>query len=184
MSEVSVNRTAAGGYCLIIDGTRVAGGKPEFSSDNCFYWWETDKTIGVVDDIVEEVESWKAANKKLRKSIDETCAGWAEAYETLEAENEKLTEQCNRLLDKTLELGTENAKLRERVSELEELTDHRHYIPQEWYAALQVESAKLRELVRDMWHELDAATQYDAGGVRGIVSEFADSMHDLGIEVD
>jgi len=119
MSEISVNRTAAGGYCLIIDGTRVAGGKPEFSSDNCFYWWETDKTIGVVDDIVEEVESWKAANKKLRKSIDETCAGWAEAYETLEAENEKLTEQCNRLLDKTLELGTENAKLRELLQDMQ-----------------------------------------------------------------
>ena len=42
----------------------------------------------------------------------------------------------------------ENEKLRERVSELEELTDHRHYIPQEWYATLQVENAKLRELVR------------------------------------
>jgi len=92
MSEVSVNRTAAGGYCLIIDGTRVAGGKPEFSPDNCFYWWETDKTIGVVDDLVAEVESWKAANEKLRKSIDETCAGWAEAYETLEADNAKLRE--------------------------------------------------------------------------------------------
>lgn len=90
MSEVSVNRTAGGGRCLIIDGTRVAGGKPEFSGDNCVCWWETDKTIGVVDDLVAEVESWKAANKKLREHIDETCAGWAAAYETLEAENEKL----------------------------------------------------------------------------------------------
>ena len=81
-------------------------------------------------------------------------------------------------------LKSENDKLWERVYELEELTDHRHYIPQEWYAALQSENAKLRALVRDMWHELDAATQYDAGGVRGIVSEFADSMRDLGIEVE
>jgi hypothetical protein len=48
----------------------------------------------------------------------------------------------------------------------------------------QAKNAKLCELVRDMWHELDAATQYDAGGVRGIVSEFADSMRDLGIEVN
>lgn len=46
-----------------------------------------------------------------------------------------------------IELEAENAKLRERVSELEELTDHRHYIPQEWYVALQTENAKLREAV-------------------------------------
>ena len=131
MSEVSVNRTAAGGYCLIIDRTRVAGGKPEFSSDNCFYWWETAATIGVVDDFVAEVESLKVANERLRKSIDETCAGWAEAYETLEAENEKL-----------------------------------------------------KQLAHDIWHELDAATQYDAGGGRGIVFELANSMRDLGIEVN
>ena len=90
MSEISVHRTAGGGRCLVIDGTRVAGAKPEFSGDNCVCWWETDKTIGVVDDLMAEVESWKAANKRLREHIDETCAGWAEAYEALEAENEKL----------------------------------------------------------------------------------------------
>lgn len=90
MSEIGVHRTAGGGRCLIIDGTRVAGAKPEFSADNCVCWWKTDKTIGVVDDLVAEVESLKAANRRLRNSIDETCAGWAEAYETLEAENEKL----------------------------------------------------------------------------------------------
>ena len=49
---------------------------------------------------------------------------------------------------------------------------------------LQVENAKLRELVRDMWHELDAATQYDAGGGRGSVCEFADRLRELGVEVD
>ena len=43
--------------------------------------------------------------------------------------------------------------------------------------------AELEELVRDMWHELDAATQYDAGGGRGAVYEFADRMRDLGVEV-
>jgi len=99
MSEISVHRTAGGGRCLVIDGTRVAGGKPEFSGNNCVCWWETDKTIGVVDDLVAEVESWKAANKKLRESIDETCAGWAEAYETIEAENAKLRELVS-LMDK------------------------------------------------------------------------------------
>ena len=45
------------------------------------------------------------------------------------------------------------------------------------------ENAELRELVRDMWHELDAATQYDAGGGRGSVCEFADRMRELGVEV-
>ena len=33
------------------------------------------------------------------------------------------------------------------------------------------ENEQLRELVRDMWCELDAATQYDAGGGRGVVSD-------------
>ena len=90
MSEISVHRTVGGGRCLVIDGTRVAGGKPEFSGDNCVCWWQTNETIGVVDDLVAEVESWKAANERLREHIDETCAGWAKAYEALEAENEKL----------------------------------------------------------------------------------------------
>ena len=43
---------------------------------------------------------------------------------------------------------------------------------------------KLRELVRELYDELDAATQYDAGGGRGVVYEFADRMRELGIEVD
>ena len=49
---------------------------------------------------------------------------------------------------------------------------------------LQTENAKLRELVRELYHELDAATQYEAGGSRGVVSEFADRMRELGIEED
>ena len=48
---------------------------------------------------------------------------------------------------------------------------------------LLAENAELRELVRDMWHELDAATQYDAGGGRGSVCEFAIRMRELGVEV-
>ena len=60
MSEISVNRTAGGGRCLIIDGTRVAGGKPEFSGNNCVCWWQTNETIGVVDEL-------EAENAKLRE---------------------------------------------------------------------------------------------------------------------
>lgn len=40
----------------------------------------------------------------------------------------------------------------------------------------------LEELVRELWCDLDAATQYDAGGGRGIVYEFADRMRELGVE--
>lgn len=43
-----------------------------------------------------------------------------------------------------------------------------------------MENEKLRGLVRDMYGELDAATQYDAGGGRGVVHEFANRMHELG----
>jgi len=41
----------------------------------------------------------------------------------------------------------------------------------------------LEELVCELWDELDAATQYDAGGPRGVVYEFADRMREMGIEV-
>ena len=49
---------------------------------------------------------------------------------------------------------------------------------------LKAENVELQVLVRDLWHELDAATQYEAGGSRGIVFEFADAMRKLGIVVD
>jgi hypothetical protein len=53
-----------------------------------------------------------------------------------------------------------------------------------WEAySLKKENTRLRELVRGLYHELDAATQYDAGGSRGVVSEFADRMRELGIKV-
>lgn len=45
----------------------------------------------------------------------------------------------------------ENARLRERIDELEELTDDERYIPQEWYAQLKAENAKLRELCADLY---------------------------------
>ena len=43
-------------------------------------------------------------------------------------------------------------------------------------------NSKLRELVRELYDELDAATQYDAGGGRGVVYEFADRMRELGVD--
>lgn len=43
----------------------------------------------------------------------------AREYKRVQAENTKLLEQGERLFDKTLELGTENAKLRELVRALD-----------------------------------------------------------------
>lgn len=73
-------------------------------------------------------------------------------------------------------LQAENAKLHA------ELTDLRlGSCPS---CGIKVENERLRELVRELYHELDAATQYEAGGSRDIVSEFVDAMRELGIEVD
>ena len=86
-------------------------------------------------------------------------------------------------------LKAENEKLRERVSEIEELTDHRHYIPQEWYATLQAENAKLRELVslmdkRDVllpcWRGCDAFCRFYGSHCERIGT----LMNELGFEVD
>ena len=87
----------------------------------------------------------------------------------------------------------ENDKLRERVSELEELTDHRHYMPQEWYATLQAENAKLKALVRDMWQAIPKTETcgWDSSANACTGSDECHGecalwhrMHDLGIDVD
>lgn len=82
----------------------------------------------------------------------------------------------------------ENAKLRERVDELEGLTDGKRYIPQEWYQLATAENAKLRELVR-------IAGTYCVNGLCGKddgcplylgkpYCALHDRMRELGIEVD
>ena len=80
-------------------------------------------------------------------------------------------------------LKAENAKLRERVDELEGLTDGKRYIPQEWYQLATNENAKLRELVSRAWglflkhgavHPCDLLE----------VDAVRDEMRELGIEVD
>lgn len=62
------------------------------------------------------------------------------------------------------------------------ITDNLLYLADQRIEQLQSENTKLRELVRELYHELDAATQYDAGGGRGVVSELADRMRELGVE--
>ena len=65
MSEFSVHRTSGGDYCLILDGTRIAGGKPEFSRNNCVAWWKTDNNYG-------DVSSLRDENAKLRELLQRT----------------------------------------------------------------------------------------------------------------
>lgn len=67
------------------------------------------------------------------------------------------------------DLGRENAKLRERVAELEELTDEKRYIPQEWYQLATVENAKLR----DENARLRSCLSDDADNARQIIGENA-----------
>ena len=77
------------------------------------------------------------------------------------------------------ESRAENAELRKERDALDRLTD----VLDATNDGLLAENARLRELVRELYDELDAATQYDAGGGRGVVSEFADRMRELGVEV-
>ena len=71
--------------------------------------------------------------------------------------------------------SAENEKLRERVAELEELTDGKLYIPQEWYQLATAENAKLRELVAEIYEDqCDNSERW----------RYRDRMRELGIEVN
>lgn len=74
-------------------------------------------------------------------------------------------------------LEAENAKLRERVAELEELEDGKRYIPQEWYQLAMAENAKLRELCADLYAIRDRSGTYH-------VTALQVRLDELGIEVD
>ncbi len=113
------------------------------------------------------------AQEALARRIDELCA-----------ENEKLRGQGERLFDKTLELGTENAKLRQERREyqatidslVDECADHK------------AENAKLRELCKDMYENPYALSECwecpHCGD--GCISNcyYRDRLRELGIEVD
>lgn len=66
MSEFSVHRTAdtipALRYCLLLDGVRIAGGKPDYRGNNHVVSWQTSDTYGPVDEI-------RAENAKLRELV-------------------------------------------------------------------------------------------------------------------
>jgi hypothetical protein len=95
------------------------------------------------------------------------------------AEHRQLAEWLRELRN----IKAENEKLWERVFELEELTDHRHYIPQEWYATLQVENAKLKELCSDLMGWI-AYTTMGESVPEETYCALEDRMTALGIEGD
>ena len=99
----------------------------------------------------------------LEKRIDELCQ-----------ENERLREQGARLFDKTLELGTENAKLREQLEYNRQTSRSRL----ERIDQLKDENAKLRELVAELWALADGYTPDDSE-----LDTARDLMRELGIEV-
>lgn len=82
------------------------------------------------------------------------------------------------------ELLAENDKLRERVAELEELTDGKLYIPQEWYQLATTENAKLRELVEDMLDCIEIRAAFERPLTEDMYKQFAKRASKLGIEVD
>ena len=75
-------------------------------------------------------------------------------------------------------LRAENDRLRERVTELEELTDGKLYIPQEWYQLAATENAKLRELVEDVYFDLLGEMP------ESMLEDRRSQMRELGIEVE
>lgn len=105
--------------------------------------------------------------------------GYLMEIDKLKAENASLKGAAQGLGELCDQLKTENVELRKERDALDRLTD----VLDATNDRLLAENAKLRELVRELYDELDAATQYDAGGGRGVVHEFSDRMRELGVEV-
>lgn len=155
-------------------------------------------TTDLAEEIRSKVEAWSEV-AELQGTI-ECLKGLAEA-------NYERCDTCEAMLDcdecvradashKELRgLQTEIKALKERVAELEELTDGKRYIPQEWYQLATTENADLRELVRDMWRFTGTACkkyprlfdQSAQGGqmvIPNMLDSFEQRMAELGIEVE
>ena len=92
MSEFSVHRTPDRipglMYCLVLDGKRIAGGKPDCSGDNIVASWSTKETYGQVEGLMADVERYKAARDASVGLATKTI----ERIRELEDENAKLRE--------------------------------------------------------------------------------------------
>ena len=87
-------------------------------------------------------------------------------------ENAKLRKQGERLFDKTLELGTDNAKLQEENERFIVKLNAEHIARQN----VESDNAKLRELVKDIYVDMWALGEW--------LEPYEQRMRDLGIEVD
>lgn len=138
---------------------------------------ESRYTVSVVkrfDEIDDDLnKQLKAENAKLREELEQ----WHRLTAGIELPEYPVTEFHPRNLER------ENAKLRERVAELEGLIDGRRYVPQEWYALVQSENAKLRELAQRMFDVISSRNSWWDGTCKD-TEHFACLMRDLGIEVD
>ena len=86
-------------------------------------------------------------------------------------ENAKLRKQGERLFDKTLELGTDNAKLQEENERFIVKLNAEHIARQN----VESDNAKLRELVKDIYVDMWALGEW--------LEPYEQRMRDLGIEV-
>ena len=80
MSDFTVLRSI-GGYCLVLDKKRIAGGKPDYRGENVLVDWTTEVAYGPVDDLAAEnaklrelaERAWKTA-ERLCQAFDGPCS--------------------------------------------------------------------------------------------------------------
>ena len=174
MSEFTVCRTAdtyqALRYCLLLDGDRIAGGKPDYRGDNILISWNTKETYGAVDELMKENAKLRDENQSIgmaayelgRNSVFDENAKLREDLEFERSENGWAREFLNRMGQKC---GTKDCpSLVAYVTKLES------------------ENAKLRELVRD-WRSLAVYGEDSLSDWIEIQDDLESRMRELGMEV-
>lgn len=80
MSEFSVHSTSdtipALKYCLILDGERIAGGKPDYRGNNHLISWSTRETYGPIDQLKAENARLRELAEKAWKAAEMLCQAW------------------------------------------------------------------------------------------------------------
>ena len=121
-------------------------------------------------------------------TVEDLLGAFALAHNTWldpEVERENPVPEYAALIRRAVDV--ENAKLRDELAKWEQLTDGidlpeypvTQFVPKD----LERENAKLRELVRDMWHE-GMCECGSLGKCAACIYEYPTRMRELGIEVD
>lgn len=81
MSEFSVHSTSdtipALRYCLVLDGERIAGGKPDYRGNNHLITWNTREAYGPIDQLNAENAALRTQLADVTESmgrVEERCA--------------------------------------------------------------------------------------------------------------